>query len=343
MMKGRQPVCRSPAGEQAPVDDLFDHQTVPEYNTRAVEKLTGIPADTFRAWERRHGLPAPARTTGNHRLYSERDIAIITWLKKMTDQGVSISRAVSMARRKLEDDPAALPPQQLLPVANSSDLLRLQQSLIDAFVGFDSQLASQIMEEALALYDVERVCFELIQPALIELGRLWERGQICVAVEHFGTSFCMRKLSALFNASQPEFGDTTIVASGVEGETHELGLMLVSVILSRSGFRVIYLGVDLPGCELVEAIRSIQPDAIVLSAPTEPSVETLRRAIATLQEADAIAQPALIGYGGYVFEEKPELRDTVDATYLGKDARSAREILQRQLRSRGERLVLARS
>ena len=77
------------------MDDILEHQTVPEYNTRAVEKLTGIPADTFRAWERRHGLPAPARTAGNHRLYSERDIAIITWLKKMTDQGVSISRAVS--------------------------------------------------------------------------------------------------------------------------------------------------------------------------------------------------------------------------------------------------------
>jgi methanogenic corrinoid protein MtbC1 len=341
MMKGRQPVCRSPAGEQAPVDDLFDHQTVPEYNTRAVEKLTGIPADTFRAWERRHGLPAPARTAGNHRLYSERDIAIITWLKKMTDQGVSISRAVSMARRRLasETPPA---PSQPVPAANGSDLFRLQQSLIDAFIGFDSQLANQIMEEALALYDVERVCFELIQPALIELGCLWERGEICVAVEHFGTSFCMRKLSALFNASQPEIGETTIVASGVAGETHELGLMLVSVILSRSGFRVIYLGVDLPGNELVEAIRSIRPDAIVLSAPTEPSVDTLRRTIATLQGSSEIDQPTLIGYGGYVFEQNPELRDTVDATYLGKDARSAREILQRQLRSRGERLVLAR-
>lgn len=323
------------------MDDLLDHQTVPEYNTRAVEKLTGIPADTFRAWERRHGLPAPARTAGNHRLYSERDIAIITWLKNMTDQGVSISRAVSMARRRLGKAPALRAPDSPAPSVNGSDIGHLQQCLIDAFSGFDSRYANQIMEEALALYDVERVCFELIQPVLVELGQRWERGEICVAVEHFATSFCMRRLSALFNASQPEIGDTTIVTSGVAGETHELGLMLVSVVLSRSGYRVIYLGTDLPGCELVEAIRRIQPNVIVLSAPTEQSTTTLRETIATIGAADAVDASTLIGYGGYVFEQQPELRDTVNATYLGKDARSAREILQQWLRSRGERLVPA--
>src|SRR5690606_14642062 len=95
-----------------PVDDLVDHQTVPEYNTRAVEKLTGIPADTFRAWERRHGLPNPARTAGNHRLYSERDIAIVRMLKQMTDDGVSISHAVAIARRRLETVFAADPPSE---------------------------------------------------------------------------------------------------------------------------------------------------------------------------------------------------------------------------------------
>lgn len=325
------------------MDDLFDHQTVPEYNTRAVEKLTGVPADTFRAWERRYGLPAPARTAGNHRLYSERDIAIITWLKKMTDDGISISRAVSMAQRRLDEGSATPTPRPSTMPPNGSDLLRLQRALIDAFVGFDSQYANMIMEEALALYDVERVCFELIQPVLIELGSRWERGEICVAVEHFGTSFCMRKLSALFNASLPEVGDTTVVTSGVAGETHELGLMLVSVILSRSGFRVIYLGTDLPGSELVEAVRSIKPEAIVLSAPTVQSVDTLRQTIDTLREANPTDHAPLIGYGGYVFEQQPELRDTVDATYLGKDARSARQVLRQELRSRGERMVLARS
>jgi len=49
----------------------------PIYNTRAVAQRTSVPADTFRAWERRYAIPCPDRTSGNQRLYSERDIAII--------------------------------------------------------------------------------------------------------------------------------------------------------------------------------------------------------------------------------------------------------------------------
>jgi hypothetical protein len=33
----------------------------PIYNTQAVVQLTGVPAPTFRAWERRYGVPRPAR------------------------------------------------------------------------------------------------------------------------------------------------------------------------------------------------------------------------------------------------------------------------------------------
>ena len=325
------------------MDDLFDSQTVPEYNTRAVENRTGIPADTFRAWERRHGLPAPARTAGNHRLYSERDIAIIAWLKKMTDQGVSISRAVSMAQRRLEIGSTSQHSPESTPEENGTGIHRLQECLIDSFKRFDAQHANQVMEEALALYEVERVCLEIIQPVLFELGHLWEQGEHCVAVEHFGTSFCMRKLSALFNASQPEIGETTVVTSGVAGEMHELGLLIVSLVLSRSGYRVIYLGANLPGSELVEAVRSVRPEAVVLSAPCPPAVSTLRETITALRATADGTQPSMIGYGGAVFEQNPELRDTVEATYLGKDARRARDILQQRLRSRDEGMVLTRT
>ena len=131
-----------------PVDDLVDHQTVPEYNTRAVEKLTGIPADTFRAWERRHGLPNPARTAGNHRLYSERDIAIVRALKQMTDDGISISHAVAIARRRIETtlvtEPAAETP-------SDSDCLGDLRELHDA-----AALRARALEEDLRELDLAR-------------------------------------------------------------------------------------------------------------------------------------------------------------------------------------------
>ena len=64
------------------------------YNTRAVAQTTEIPADTFRAWERRYGFPRPYRARDDRRLYSERDIGAILWLRDRTAEGMTISQAI---------------------------------------------------------------------------------------------------------------------------------------------------------------------------------------------------------------------------------------------------------
>src|SRR5215216_6226211 len=72
------------------------YSTTPAFNLKVVLNETGLAADTLRAWERRYGLPAPNRTAGGHRLYSQRDIETIKWLMKRQAEGLSISRAVDL-------------------------------------------------------------------------------------------------------------------------------------------------------------------------------------------------------------------------------------------------------
>src|SRR3954470_15686551 len=88
---------------------LAQFSTAPVFNTKAVARETSVPADTFRAWERRYGMPRPQRTAGGHRLYSERDIAIIRWLRDRTDEGVNISHAVLLLTNTLDESTAGLP------------------------------------------------------------------------------------------------------------------------------------------------------------------------------------------------------------------------------------------
>ena len=70
----------------------------PMFNTKAVVNHTGIPAPTLRAWERRYHLLAPERGKNAYRLYSERDIKLIQWLKDRLDEGMSISKAIALFR-----------------------------------------------------------------------------------------------------------------------------------------------------------------------------------------------------------------------------------------------------
>ncbi|MGH2535633.1 MAG: MerR family transcriptional regulator [Thermomicrobiales bacterium] len=316
---------------------MFDRlRTEPVYNTRAVVQRTGVPADTFRAWERRYGLPAPARSAGNQRLYSEQDIAVIRWLRDQTDVGLTISQAVALYRSELttpdttRSDPVPAPTKHsIAPVP--SDLSggltayeRYVQAIVAAFLEFDAAGADIVVEEAMALLPVEDVCLHVLRRALQTLGEQWHRGDGVVSVEHFASEFVLRKLQALFNLSRPDLGAGPIVACCVEGEQHEIGLLLASLFLSRRGYRIVYLGANLPMPDLIEIVRRIRPPMVLLSASTMQAAERLIATVDSLNRAFPMGAndhyAPVIGFGGRVFDNDTQARDKIGATYVGSAA-----------------------
>ncbi|MBA3450468.1 MAG: B12-binding domain-containing protein [Chloroflexia bacterium] len=314
--------------------------TRPVYNTRAVVLRTGVPADTFRAWERRYGLPAPARSAGNHRLYSDRDVAVITWLRDQTRSGLTISQAINLFKNR-ETSPLARETSQRFEPSQSSfssetpvtgtALTRYSDALVDALIAYDSRTATQVLEEVLALIPVEEVCLAVLQPALYEIGDRWHRGEILISGEHFATSFAVRKLGSLFSVSRPEHGRGPVVATCLEGELHEAGLLMTCLFLSRRGVRVIYLGPNLPTEDLVDTIQEIRPPLVLLSASTPAAALDLRQSSRAIKLACAArgagANVPEIGFGGKVFLDDPHLQDGIDGIFCGKDAEAASLII----------------
>jgi MerR family transcriptional regulator, light-induced transcriptional regulator len=90
-------------GKPTEPPDLEQYSDVPLFNTKAVVQQTGIAAPTLRAWERRYTILSPKRTQNDYRLYSERDIALLRWLKERVDAGVSISQAIALLRHLTEE------------------------------------------------------------------------------------------------------------------------------------------------------------------------------------------------------------------------------------------------
>src|ERR1700730_18280024 len=83
--------------------DLERYSDTPLFNTKAVVQQTGVPAPTLRAWERRYDILSPERSNNDYRLYSERDIATIRWLKERVDDGMAISQAIALLRHMSEE------------------------------------------------------------------------------------------------------------------------------------------------------------------------------------------------------------------------------------------------
>ena len=83
----------------------------PKFTIKTVSDLTGVLPVTLRAWERRYGILSPGRKDNSYRLYSDRDVAIIRWLKSKLAAGISISTAASnlLSMAKNNEWPDILP------------------------------------------------------------------------------------------------------------------------------------------------------------------------------------------------------------------------------------------
>jgi methanogenic corrinoid protein MtbC1 len=298
---------------------LAQLSTSPVFNTKAVARDTGVPADTFRAWERRYGVPRPQRSTGGHRLYSARDIAIIRWLRERTEEGVNISHAVMLLTNTLDAPPAA-PADS----AEARAIGLLIDEMVRALTSFETQQADRTLSEAFSIYPFEHVLLELIQPAMVEIGERWHRGEINVAVEHFATQFVRGKLASLLRIFEGASHRATIVVGCAPSELHDLGALFAALFLARRGWHVIYLGPQVPLLDLLETVRLVRPGLVCLSASTmETALELLAVARGILEAFPGIH----VGYGGRVFNLNPDLRRSMPGIFLGHDARELVDIV----------------
>jgi MerR family transcriptional regulator, light-induced transcriptional regulator len=242
------------------------------YNMKAVSQRTGIPAPTLRAWERRHKALAPGRSSGNYRLYSERDIAMLLWLDEKTKTGLSISRAVALLERVLAGGDGS--PAPALASERMQNLPRLSASFGDSLMTLDETAAGAVLAEAFALYPLEDVCEGVIAPALARIGEAWHAGAISIATEHFATSYVLGRLLGLLNA-QPVGAGPLILAGCAPGERHEIGVLMLALSLRRAGNNTRYLGGDVPLADWARAIQEFQPRVVAISAMTARVAETL--------------------------------------------------------------------
>jgi MerR family transcriptional regulator, light-induced transcriptional regulator len=59
---------------------------------------TGIAAGTIRMWEQRYGFPAPGRTSGGYRRYSEDDVETLRKVLALRHRGLSVPAAIERAQ-----------------------------------------------------------------------------------------------------------------------------------------------------------------------------------------------------------------------------------------------------
>jgi 5-methyltetrahydrofolate--homocysteine methyltransferase len=118
----------------------------------------------------------------------------------------------------------------------------------------------------------------------------------------------------------------TVIAATAQGDLHDIGKDLVSVMLKGNGFKVVDLGVDVPPEKVVKAVKENNAKIICLSILLTPAYDGLSATIKALEES-GLRKKVKVVLGGAAVSQETVKRYNAD--YYGRDANEAVEICKR--------------
>ncbi|HEX6261483.1 MAG TPA: B12-binding domain-containing protein [Actinomycetota bacterium] len=275
-----------------------------------VSRFVDVPIPTIRSWERRYGVPAPARTGGGHRRYTREEVDLI---RAMRDEIVRGASARDAARRiRLAPAPAIEPTPHL-------------ETLLDRVLDLDDAGIRGSLDQAADGLGIERAVVEVALPALREVGDRWAGGRCDVAQEHLATNEVRSWIARLGRTAPPPFRPAPILLAAAPDETHATGLEAFALLLARRGWPTVVLGARIPVDSLLRTVSKVGPAAVVLSSQW---TRARRSALEALEAVAATSVPVF--YAGAAFAV-PSKREGVPGVYLGDALLDSLDELERKV------------
>src|SRR5664279_968466 len=237
------------------------------YPIRAVAKLTGVPLDTIRAWERRYGAVTPQRSTRG-RIYSEKEVQRLVLLRDAVARGHAIGQVADVG----DEDLKALlrrTDNMIDPVASGRRKVRAGDSIlgpllktIEAFdyVGADRELNRL----SAAMANPRDIVHEIALPLMRITGERWHEGRFTIAQEHMVTALLSGLLVSLLRIYGTSNPPAKVLLATPENEHHGFGVLAAAMLTAANGLGAIHLGTNLPAREIMQAARRTEADAILL-------------------------------------------------------------------------------
>ncbi len=235
---------------------------------RIVSQRTGLTPDVLRAWERRYGAVKPQRSPGGQRYYSDADLERLTLLSRASRAGRQIGGLVPLSNGELNRLIESDERESRARVGIGPDQLAVESYLSSALIAveeFDAVKLEQTLRSAVLHMSADAVLDEVIGPLVFTIGSLWHQGMLPPANEHLATATIRRLLTSMSDLASPDNRAPLVIVGTPTNQLHELGAMMAATTAASNGWRVGYLGPNLPAEELARAARLSKADALAIS------------------------------------------------------------------------------
>lgn len=207
-------------------------------------------------------------------------------------------------------------PSQALKIDVDDLRERYLTALLDGNRAGASSMILAAVEAGLGVKDLYRWVF---QPALYEVGRLWQRNIVTVAQEHYITAATQLIMSQLY----PQIFSTDrrgrrLVATCVSGELHEVGVRMVADVFEMDGWDTYYLGASVPPDAVVDEVKRRRANVVGVSATLTAHIPEAA-VIVELIRRDCAGVKTVVGGQAFALDPDAWHRIGADAQAPGAD------------------------
>ena len=318
------------------------------YPMRAVSEATGLTAHVIRVWEKRYAAIVPFRTPTNHRLYSEEDIERLKLLKAAIEAGQKISRIARLSRDEILDlieeksnhdkedkeiDRSFSSQPQIIPLEENRQSNNVSQYHLDLCYKATEDLNPTALETALIEASIElsqpRLIEDVITPLMEKIGNRWQDGSLRIVNQHLASEVIRNFLVGMRSVFNITESAPVIVVATPTGQAHDIGAFIIALVAEAEGWKVIYLGSNLPAEEIAAAAHLNKAIAVALSVTYPPDDPKLKHEAQKLYYG--LSELVSIIVGGIAAEAYDGIWDEIGARRV-TDLNNFRQVL-RQLRN----------
>lgn len=303
--------CRGNQPEHGGVS--FDHSffSMLMVPIQIASQRSGVTAHVIRIWERRYQALAPTRTGTNRRMYSEEDVRRLRLLGELTAKGHRIGSVADLDTEALEKllQGERSRGERSFPVDATPELSTMQDyvtACLAAARAFEGERLRRLLQRARLQFGQRGMLRQVVTPLINEIGVAWQDGHLRSGQEHLGTAVIREVLMTPVPGSQTATNAPEIVVATPSGEIHELGALLVAASARDLGWRVTYLGPNLPAEEISSCARVRRARIVAISVVYPEHCPTVLAQIRELRKL--LPEEILLAVGGRAAQGyRPEL------------------------------------
>lgn len=249
-----------------------------QYSINIAAQRSGLTTHTIRIWEKRYRAVEPERSQTNRRVYSDEDIERLRLLRLATEAGHTIRHVANLSQEDLE----SLVAKEQLRHSAEGEATRLGgweercvRRCLAAVDAMEPQTLQARLKEAVVRLGYRGMINRVVAPLVHRMGEQWADGLLTAGHEHFASSILKVYLLESVRPFALDQSAPAMISATPSGQLHELGAVLATAAASSAGWRVFYLGANLPAAEIAGAAVQNRVRAVALSVVYPPDDSNL--------------------------------------------------------------------